>query len=118
MYGMFSLPTWFFLGPGQAKIQVTSIQIELPCHPEINDYHKHQACTSFSGDFGGGAVLGAGRWRAGEGDSGHPGAWRTTLQIPIKKIIGKLRRQRKFSHELCFWLSPRLAVSSQGLKAL
>eukprot|EP00983_Pelagomonas_calceolata_P102966 1158866-Pelagomonas_calceolata.AAC.13 len=30
------------------------------------------------------------RWRAGEGDSGHPGAWQTTLQIPISSLSGFL----------------------------
>eukprot|EP00983_Pelagomonas_calceolata_P027698 869584-Pelagomonas_calceolata.AAC.1 len=39
----------------------------------------------------------------GEGESGHPGAWRATLLIPIRSF---------------FWLSPRLAVSSVGLKGL
>eukprot|EP00983_Pelagomonas_calceolata_P008913 289500-Pelagomonas_calceolata.AAC.1 len=38
---------------------------------------KHALCSW-------GGVLGARRRRTGEGESGHPGAWRATLQIPIR----------------------------------
>eukprot|EP00983_Pelagomonas_calceolata_P119487 1160610-Pelagomonas_calceolata.AAC.19 len=47
------------------------------------------------GAFGGGGVggmLGAQRWRAG-GESGRPGAWQTTLQIPISPAPGFLLGQ-------------------------
>eukprot|EP00983_Pelagomonas_calceolata_P057453 1145070-Pelagomonas_calceolata.AAC.1 len=50
----------------------------------------------------GGSLLGARRRRTGEGESRRPGAWWTTLQIPISS----------------FWLSPWLAVSSVGLEGL
>eukprot|EP00983_Pelagomonas_calceolata_P031002 973741-Pelagomonas_calceolata.AAC.2 len=35
-------------------------------------------------------LLGAWRRRAGEGESGRPGAWQTTLQIPISSNPGFL----------------------------
>eukprot|EP00983_Pelagomonas_calceolata_P124453 1161108-Pelagomonas_calceolata.AAC.1 len=38
----------------------------------------------------GGGVLGAWQWRAGEGKSGRPGAWWTTLQIPMSSVYGFL----------------------------
>eukprot|EP00983_Pelagomonas_calceolata_P046876 1140364-Pelagomonas_calceolata.AAC.2 len=36
----------------------------------------------------GGNLLGAWQWRMGEGESGRPGAWRTTLQFPISSVSG------------------------------
>eukprot|EP00983_Pelagomonas_calceolata_P103512 1158920-Pelagomonas_calceolata.AAC.1 len=43
---------------------------------------------------GRGGVLGARRWRAGEGEFGRPGARLTTLQIPTSSffdfLLGKL----------------------------
>eukprot|EP00967_Tisochrysis_lutea_P017043 scaffold19263_cov19-Tisochrysis_lutea.AAC.1 len=38
----------------------------------------------------GGVWLGAWRWRAEERDPGCPGAWPTTLQIPISFVSGFL----------------------------
>eukprot|EP00983_Pelagomonas_calceolata_P035590 1114265-Pelagomonas_calceolata.AAC.1 len=35
-------------------------------------------------------LLGAWQWRAGEGGSRRPGAWRTTLQTPINSVSGFL----------------------------
>eukprot|EP00983_Pelagomonas_calceolata_P098594 1158368-Pelagomonas_calceolata.AAC.13 len=43
----------------------------------------------FQGTSGGG-LLGAWRWRAGEGESRRPGAWRATLQILISSVPGFL----------------------------
>eukprot|EP00983_Pelagomonas_calceolata_P075899 1153205-Pelagomonas_calceolata.AAC.4 len=39
------------------------------------------------GLLGGWGVLGAWRWRAGEGESGRPGAWQTTLQTLISSML-------------------------------
>eukprot|EP00983_Pelagomonas_calceolata_P132166 1161841-Pelagomonas_calceolata.AAC.2 len=40
--------------------------------------------------FWGGGLLGARRRRTGEGESGRPGVWRATLQIPIISVSGSL----------------------------
>eukprot|EP00983_Pelagomonas_calceolata_P065357 1148559-Pelagomonas_calceolata.AAC.1 len=40
--------------------------------------------------FLGAGLLGAWQWGAGEGESRRPGAWRTSLQIPISSVSGFL----------------------------
>eukprot|EP00983_Pelagomonas_calceolata_P045775 1139868-Pelagomonas_calceolata.AAC.1 len=41
------------------------------------------SCVVYRGLWRGGGLLGAQRWIPGGGESGRPGVWRTTLQIPI-----------------------------------
>eukprot|EP00983_Pelagomonas_calceolata_P124848 1161149-Pelagomonas_calceolata.AAC.6 len=60
-----------------------------------------QARTKIMGEWGWGA--GSWRWRMGEGESG-----------PFRSMADNSLDH----HYLCFWLSPKLAVSSSDLRAL
>eukprot|EP00983_Pelagomonas_calceolata_P034350 1076282-Pelagomonas_calceolata.AAC.1 len=79
------------VNPGLTKRKAKSLAFKL-------SYHAIQNCqpllTPLAGmlfNFKmllGGSLLGARRWRMGEGESGRPGAWRTTLLIPISSASG------------------------------
>eukprot|EP00983_Pelagomonas_calceolata_P066089 1148863-Pelagomonas_calceolata.AAC.5 len=60
------------------------------CHRAHHQYGASLPWYGMSRGLLGVALLGAWRWRAGEGESGRPGAWRTTLQIPISYLSGFL----------------------------
>eukprot|EP00983_Pelagomonas_calceolata_P095347 1158001-Pelagomonas_calceolata.AAC.5 len=50
----------------------------------------HSFLTDWFSRLLGGDKLGAWWWRVGEGESGRPGAWPTTLQILIRFVCGFL----------------------------
>eukprot|EP00983_Pelagomonas_calceolata_P001032 36585-Pelagomonas_calceolata.AAC.2 len=65
---------------------------KLSCHAiqRLTTIINTRHALHFHGTSGEGGVLGAWQWqwRAGGGESGRPGAWRTTLQILISSVSG------------------------------
>eukprot|EP00983_Pelagomonas_calceolata_P117898 1160452-Pelagomonas_calceolata.AAC.9 len=75
--------------------EAKSLASKLSCHTiqrlmtTISTTGRH--ALHFQGTPEGRGVLGTWQWRAGEGESGRPGAWPTALQILISSVAGFLQ---------------------------
>eukprot|EP00983_Pelagomonas_calceolata_P134858 1162101-Pelagomonas_calceolata.AAC.1 len=73
------------------KQKAKSLAFKLSCHAiqRLTTNFNTRHALHFRGTSRGG-VLGAWQWRAGEGESGRPGAWRATLRILFSPVSGFL----------------------------
>eukprot|EP00983_Pelagomonas_calceolata_P048846 1141245-Pelagomonas_calceolata.AAC.1 len=79
--------TEFDLQPLVGSLAPRPAQLFQP-HTKMSMSSKTPDMLSIFKGLLGGSLLGARRWRMGEGKFGRPGAWRTTLSIPISSVPG------------------------------
>eukprot|EP00983_Pelagomonas_calceolata_P087581 1156986-Pelagomonas_calceolata.AAC.4 len=87
--------------------------------------HEHQTSASPTEGYLGIGVAGRAGWRTGEGESGHPGAWLRTHQIPISSVsiihwLVLVVPQARPTHTMslshsCLSHAPRCALSIQNI---